>query len=79
MICGIAGVLLSFFSAGFLPGIAAVITGHLAAKRQPWAKGLWMTGLITGYVSVAISLLWLIAVFGMLIIFGGLGLSGGGR
>lgn len=56
MILGIAGLLLSFVSFGFLPAVAAVITGHLAQRRQPWAKPFWLTGIITGYVGVAIGL-----------------------
>ncbi|MFM9876894.1 MAG: DUF4190 domain-containing protein [Rhodoglobus sp.] len=55
MILGIAGVVLSFFAFGFLPALAAVITGHLAQRRQPHAKPFWLTGIITGYVGLAIS------------------------
>lgn len=57
MVCGIAGVVLSLFGLGLLPALAGVITGHLAQKRQPWAKAMWLTGIITGYVGVGISLL----------------------
>lgn len=57
MITGIAGVFLSFFGAGFLPAVAAVVLGHIAQRRQPYAKPFWLTGLITGYVGVAISLI----------------------
>jgi hypothetical protein len=57
IICGIAGVLFSFGGFGLLPSIAAVITGHLARKRQPWARGLWLTGMITGYVGIGISII----------------------
>ena len=55
--CGIGGVVFSFFGFGFLPALAAVITGHLAQKRQPHARGYWLTGLITGYVGLGISVL----------------------
>jgi hypothetical protein len=58
MICGIAGIVLGFSGFGFFPGVAAIITGHLAQKRQPYARGFWITGLITGYVS---------AVFGLIV------------
>lgn len=57
IVCGIAGVLLSFGGIGLLPSIAAVVTGHLARKRQPWARGLWLTGMITGYVGLGISII----------------------
>jgi hypothetical protein len=55
MILGIAGVVLSFMMLGFLPSLAAVITGHMAVKRQPHAKAMWLTGIITGYIGLAIS------------------------
>jgi hypothetical protein len=55
MILGIAGVV--FLSLGFLPALGAVITGHLASRSQPYAKGFWMTGLVTGYIGIAISVI----------------------
>jgi hypothetical protein len=55
--CGIAGVVFSVIFFGFGFGLAAVITGHLAVKRQPWGRSFWLTGLITGYVALAISLI----------------------
>jgi len=57
LVTGIAGILGSFVFIGFLPGLAAVILGHLAQRRQPYARGFWLTGLITGYISAAIGLL----------------------
>ncbi|MDJ0334197.1 hypothetical protein QMG83_03055 [Salinibacterium sp. G-O1] len=57
MIVGILGVLMSFVGLGFLPALAAVIMGHLAQKRQPWAKPFWVTALVTGYVGLGISLI----------------------
>lgn len=57
MITGIGGLLLSFAGFGFLPALAAVILGHLAQKRQPYAKPFWLTGIITGYVGIGISLI----------------------
>jgi hypothetical protein len=64
MILGIGGLVLSLFGVGLLAAIAAVITGHMAQKRQPWAKAFWMTGIITGYVGLAISV-----VFGAILVF----------
>lgn len=47
LICGIAGLLgIPFVS------LAAIILGHIGQKNQPYAKGLWLTGLITGYVGL---------------------------
>jgi hypothetical protein len=57
MVLGIVGLLLTLTGFGFLINVAAVITGHLAARRQPYAKGFWLTGIITGYVGLGISLI----------------------
>ncbi len=63
MVTGIVGAVFSlFYGFGLFPAIAAVITGHLARKRQPYARGFWLTGLITGYVGLGISLLWIIGI-----------------
>jgi hypothetical protein len=64
MILGIGGLVLSWFGFGLLAAIAAVITGHMAQKRQPWAKGFWLTGIITGYVGLAISV-----IIGAIVVF----------
>ncbi|QYH35390.1 hypothetical protein [Salinibacterium sp. M195] len=58
MVTGIVAVLLAFMSLGFLPGVAAIILGHVAQKKQNYARPFWITGLITGYVATAISLIW---------------------
>lgn len=61
MILGIVGVLLAFcYGSGFLVGLGAVITGHMATKRQPHAKPFWLTGIITGYAAIGIGLIWAI-------------------
>jgi Domain of unknown function (DUF4190) len=58
MVTGIVGVVFGVsYGLGLFPAIAAIITGHLAQKRQPSAKGFWLTGLICGYVGLALSLL----------------------
>lgn len=58
MILGIVGVLFALGGFGFLLNVGAVVTGHLATKRQPYAKPFWLTGIITGYVGLGISLIW---------------------
>src|SRR5690606_8335477 len=52
LICGLIGAFLSLFSFGFLPALAGVIFGHIAQKREPYAKPLWLTGIISGYVGL---------------------------
>jgi hypothetical protein len=56
MALGIGGVV--FCGTLFLVSVAAVVTGHLAMKRQPYAKGFWLTGLIAGYAGIALGLMW---------------------
>jgi hypothetical protein len=68
MVLGLVGLLFSLFGWGFLIALAAVITGHLAQRRQPWAKPMWLTGIITGYVGVGFSLLWIIIVVAAVLI-----------
>jgi hypothetical protein len=57
MVLGLVGLLGSFIGLGFLPALAGVITGHFAQRRQPWARGFWITGLITGYIGLGISVI----------------------
>ncbi|MCU1543039.1 MAG: hypothetical protein JWM50_904 [Microbacteriaceae bacterium] len=57
MVTGIASVVFAFFWFGFLPGVAAVILGHLAQRRQPDARPFWLTGIITGYVGILIGII----------------------
>jgi len=66
MILGCIGVVLTIVYLGFFPALAAVITGHMAQRRQPAAKAFWITGLITGYLSLVIStilVVWIVAIF----------------
>lgn len=72
MILGIAGLVLALVGFGFLVSVAAVITGHLGQKRQLWAKPFWLTGIITGYVGVAIGL-----ITGLFLLFLFIGVIGG--
>ncbi len=58
MVLGIIGLLFL----GILASIPAVITGHMAQKRQPYARGYWLTGLITGYIGILIGVVLLILV-----------------
>jgi hypothetical protein len=58
MVLGIVGVFFSLgYGLGLFPSIAGIITGHLALKRQPAARGFWLAGLITGYVGLFLSLI----------------------
>ena len=80
LIGGIVGLLLSFVGFGLLPALAGVILGHLGLKREPHARGMAIAGLVTGYIGLAISILWgifWIAVFLLpFLVVGSAGLSG---
>jgi hypothetical protein len=39
----------------FIPA-AAVVLGFLGKNMEPQAKGFWMTGIITGFVGIVLSL-----------------------
>ncbi|WP_146181283.1 DUF4190 domain-containing protein [Homoserinimonas hongtaonis] len=74
MVAGIGGLVLSFAGIGILAAIAAVICGHLAQKREPYARPFWLTGLITGYVGIGLAVLFLLLLLPfVLLFFAGLG------
>lgn len=61
LIGGIIGILLSFFfGAGFLFGAAGVVLGFIGRRKEPQAKGMWLTGIILGFIAVAISLIFIL-------------------
>lgn len=79
MICGIAGIVLAPFTFAFvapiLVSIAAIVLGHIALpqlKKRPelGGKGMAITGLILGYIPVAIGIA--LIVFGIIaaVLFG---------
>jgi hypothetical protein len=69
MIVGILGFLIGFFGLGLLFAIGAVVLGHLGKRKEPGAKGFWLTGLITGYVGILINVIviafWIIATIAL--------------
>jgi len=62
-ILGIVGVIFAFvYGFGLIPGIVAVILGFQAKKKEPGApKWMSLTGRITGFVAIGLSL-----IFGLL-------------
>lgn len=69
MVTGITGVLLAIAGFGLLPAIAAVVTGHLAQRREPHARPFWLTGIITGYVGLGLSVIIGLWIFGTALLF----------
>ncbi len=64
MILGLVGlVCCSWFGLlGILIPIGAVVLGFIGRSKEPSGKGLAMTGIITGFIGIATSLLWLVLV-----------------
>jgi hypothetical protein len=64
MVCGIASVILGWL---MIPQIAAIITGHLALRREPSGKGMSITGLVLGYLCLlGYGAFWLFLVLGLM-------------
>ena len=69
LVTGIVGVVFSFVAGlGILPAIAGVVTGHMALKREPHARGFAIAGLITGYVGLALSIVFAVVILAPLIL-----------
>ena len=63
MVCGIASVIMGWL---LLPQFAAIITGHLALRREPSGKGMSITGLVLGYLCLlGYGALWLLFIIGV--------------
>jgi len=63
MVCGIASVIMGWL---LLPQFAAIITGHLALRREPAGKGMSITGLVLGYLCLlGYGAIWLLFIIGV--------------
>lgn len=62
LVGGIVGIVLTFaWGIGFLFGVAAIVLGFIGRNKEPQAKGFWLTGIILGFVSVAIAIIfWIV-------------------
>jgi hypothetical protein len=69
MVTGIASIVFSFYGFGILPSIAAIITGNLARKSQPHARGFWLAGLICGYIGLGFAVLWIVGIIIFIVFF----------
>jgi hypothetical protein len=75
LVAGIIGIL-GFPVVAFIPIIggvlglfipaAAVVLGFLGRRKEPAAKGFWLTGLITGFVGVLLAII-SIVVWGIIL------------
>ncbi len=62
LVGGVVGIVLTFaWGIGFLFGVAAIVLGFIGRSKEPHAKGFWLTGIILGFVSVAIAIIfWIV-------------------
>ncbi|MDR6971439.1 DUF4190 domain-containing protein [Leifsonia shinshuensis] len=59
LVGGIVGIVLNLaWGIGFLFGIAAVVLGFIGRRKEPQARGFWLTGIILGFVSIAIAIIY---------------------
>ena len=75
LICGIAGLVLSFFVIPLVASVVAVITGHMAlnqTKRDPnmGGRGIAVAGLVLGYLGLAGIALLVVALIVSFLFFG---------
>lgn len=60
LIAGILGVLLCWAWIGIVFGIGAVVLGFIGRVKEPQAKGMWLTGIILGFVAVLLAIVLII-------------------
>ena len=65
MVCGIASVIMGWL---ILPQIAALVTGHLALRREPSGRGMSIAGLVLGYLCLlGYGAIWLLLIIGLVV------------
>jgi hypothetical protein len=50
------------FGVGVVFSIAGVVLGHVASRREPAARRLWLPGIILGYAGVALAVIIWVAI-----------------
>lgn len=70
LIAGILGLLGSFTGWTLLFSLGGIILGHLGQKKEPNGKGMWITGLITGYLGALLNVVFLIAQIALIAALG---------
>jgi hypothetical protein len=63
MVCGIASVIMGWL---LLPQVAAIVTGHMALRREPTGRGMAIAGLVLGYLCLlGYGVFWLLLIIGI--------------
>lgn len=74
LIAGIIGLLGSISGWTLLFSIGGIVLGHMGQKKEPNAKGMWITGLITGYLGALINVISLIGQIALFATFASYGM-----
>ncbi|MEO7123417.1 MAG: hypothetical protein ABI400_09945 [Lacisediminihabitans sp.] len=63
-ILGLAGLVFSWVPVlGFLASLAAIVLGFLGKSKEPAApKWMWLVGIITGFVAIVLSILFIVLI-----------------
>lgn len=61
LIAGIVGLFL-----GTIFSIGAIVLGFMGRAKEPQAKGMWLTGIILGFVGLVLSVFWIILIVSIL-------------
>jgi hypothetical protein len=65
---GVVGLLSSLVGVGLVFALVAVILGHLGSRREPAARAIAVTGVIAGYLGLAVSVVWWIVTLAALLV-----------
>lgn len=74
LIAGIVGLLGSITGWTLLFSLAGIILGHMGQKKESNGKGMWITGLITGYLGALINVISLIGQIALFATFASYGM-----
>lgn len=67
LILGIVSVLLILTSwPSTIVGIVGLVLGVVARGRQPYARGLWLTGIILSAIGIVVSIIYLILLIAVI-------------
>jgi len=63
-ILGLAGLVFSWVPVlGFLASLAAIVLGFIGKSKEPAApKWMWLVGIITGFVAIVLSILFVVLI-----------------
>lgn len=81
LVAGVVGLASTLFTFGLTVvfAVVGVVLGHVASRREPAARGLWLGGLITGYVGVLATICLWVGLLAFWVAFGATSAGAFGR